>query len=79
MILIKIRFAINEIWFSSINNLVLDIHPFVSAAIQIFVSAQEELPKTHLLFQSYNNRFAKSNSSEIEELFAAFGQCQEGK
>ena len=75
VILIKIRFAINKTWYSSINNLVLDIHLFVSAVIQIFVSAQEELPKTNLLFQSYDNRFAKINSSEIEALFAALGQC----
>ena len=37
--------------------------------IQIFVSAQEELPKIDLLFQSYDNIFAKISSSEIEELF----------
>ena len=30
------------------NNLVLDIYLFVSAVIQIFVSAQEELSKTDL-------------------------------
>ena len=34
--------------------------------IQIFVSAQEELSKIHLLFQSYDNRFAKINSSEMK-------------
>ena len=34
-----------------------------------FVSAQEELSKTDLLFQSYDNIFVKVISSEIEELF----------
>ena len=53
----------------------LDIHLFVSAVIQIFISAQEELLKTDLLFQSYDNRFFKIIRSEIKELFAAFGQC----
>ena len=57
----------------------MDIHLFVSVVIQIFVSAQEELSKTDLLFQSYDSRFAKINNSEIEELFAVFGQCLEGK
>ena len=47
----------------------MDIHLFVSAVIQIFVSAQEELPKIDLLSQSYDNIFAKISSSEIEELF----------
>ena len=37
--------------------------------IQIFVPAQEELLKTDLLFQSYENILAKISSSEIEELF----------
>ena len=37
---------------SSTNNLVLDIHLFVSAVIQNFVSAQEELSKTDLLFRA---------------------------
>ena len=35
----------------------------------MFVSAQEELPKMDLLFQSYDNILAKISSSEIEELF----------
>ena len=47
----------------------MDIHLFVSTAIQIFISAQEELLKKDLLFQSYDNIFAKISSSEIEELF----------
>ena len=47
----------------------MDIHLFASPVIQIFVSAQEELPKTELLFQSYDNLFAKISSSEIEQLF----------
>ena len=47
----------------------MDIHLFVSAVIQIFVSGQEELSKTDLLFQSYDNIFAKVSSSEIVELF----------
>ena len=47
----------------------MDIHLFVSAVIQIFVSAQEELSKTNLLFQSYDNIFAKISSSEREEFF----------
>ena len=47
----------------------MDIHLFISAVIQIFVSAQEELSKTDLLFQSYDNIFAKISSSETEELF----------
>ena len=42
----------------------MDIHLFVSAVIQIFVSVQEELSKTDLLFQGYDN-----SCSEIEELF----------
>ena len=46
----------------------MDIHLFVSTAIQIFISAQEELLKKDLLFQSYDNIFAKISSSEIEEL-----------
>ena len=45
----------------------MDIHLFVSTAIQIFISAQEELLKKDLLFQSYDNIFAKISSSEIEE------------
>ena len=48
------------------NNLVLDIHFFVSAVIQIFGSAQEELSKTDLLFQSYDNIFAKTSSLELK-------------
>ena len=68
VILIKIRFVINKIWYSGINNLVLDIHLFVSAVIQIFVSAQEELSKTDQLFQGYDNTFTKISSLEIEEL-----------
>ena len=60
VILIKIRFVINKIYYSTVNNLVLDIH--------LFVSAQEELSKTGLLFKSYDNIFAKIKSSEIEEL-----------
>ena len=47
----------------------MDIHLFASTAIQIFISAQEELLKKDLLFQSYDNIFAKISSSEIEELF----------
>ena len=47
----------------------MDVHLFASAVIQIFVSAQEKLSKTELLFQSYDNIFAKISSSEIEELF----------
>ena len=47
----------------------MDIHLLVSAVIQIFVSAQEGLSKTDLLFQNYDNIFAKISSSEIEELF----------
>ena len=47
----------------------MDIHLFVSAVKQIFVSGQEEPLKTDLLFQSYDNIFAKLSSSEIEELF----------
>ena len=46
----------------------MDIHLFVSALIQMFVSAQEELTTTDLLFQSYDKIFAKSRSSEIEKL-----------
>ena len=69
VILIKIRFAINRIYYSSINKLVLDIHLNVLPAIQIFVSAQEKLSKTDLLLQSYDTIFAKISSSEIEELF----------
>ena len=37
--------------------------------IQIFVSAQEKLSKTELLFQSYDNIFAKISSLEIKQLF----------
>ena len=69
VILIKIRFVINIIYYSSINKLVLDIHVNVLPAIQIFVSAQEKLSKTDLLLQSYDTIFAKISSSEIEELF----------
>ena len=47
----------------------MDIHLFVLAVIKVFVSAQEELLKTNLLFQSYNKIFTKIISSEIEELF----------
>ena len=47
----------------------MDIHLFVSAVIQIFVSAHDELSKTDLSFQSHDNIFAKISSSEIEELF----------
>ena len=47
----------------------MDIHLFVSDLIRIFVSALEELSNTDLLFQSYDNIFAKISSSEIEELF----------
>ena len=47
----------------------MDIHLFVSAVIQIFASAQEELSKTDLLFESHDKIFAKINSPEIEELF----------
>ena len=58
---------------------VLDIHLFVSVVIQIFLSARKKLSKTNLLFQSYDNIFAKISSSEIEEFFekhcTAFGQC----
>ena len=50
----------------------MDIHLFVSALIQIFVSAQEEVSKTDLLFQSYDNIFEKISSSEIEELFEKY-------
>ena len=46
----------------------MDNHLFISAVIQISVSAQEELLKTDLLFQSYGNIFAEISSSEIEEL-----------
>ena len=46
----------------------MDIHLFVSALIQMFVSAQEELTTTDLLFQSYDKIFAKIRSSEIEKL-----------
>ena len=35
--------------------------------IQIFVSAQEELSRTDLLFQSYDNIFVKISSSELFE------------
>ena len=47
----------------------MDIHLFVSAMIQIFASAQEELSKTDLLFQSHDNIFAKINCPEIEQPF----------
>ena len=47
----------------------MDIHLFVSAVIQTFVSAQAELSKTDLLFQSYDNIFAKISSLEIKKLF----------
>ena len=65
----KVRFVINKIPCSSINNLEFDIHLFVSDVFQRFVSAQEKLSKNDLLFRSYENIFAKISSSETEELF----------
>ena len=50
----------------------MDIDLFVSALIQIFILAQEELSKTDLLFQSYDNIFTKITSLEIKELFGKY-------
>ena len=47
----------------------MDIDLFVSVVIQIFVSAQEKLSKTDVLFQSYDNIFTEISSSKMKELF----------
>ena len=60
----------------------MDTHLFVSVLIQIFVSTQDELSKTDLLFQRYDNIFAKISSSEIEKLLEKYiqllGNVKEG-